>query len=372
MTNSVQVFDAGFRVTDANGDPVSGAKIKFYEAGTSTPKNVYSDEALTDSLGSIVYTRSDGFPVAEEGSSTTVLIFTGTGAYKIEITDTDDVVIFPAKDNVKGAVAVTDDGTPIVTVPVESGTGTITVDATSKGKLIRGNTSGGDVTASLAAAATLGDGWSARFIKGSAANTFIIDAAGSDLINGLGSINLEDQYDYIEIVCDGTGFYVAGSRIKARGRDIGDIRISSYEGARTGELICDGSSYLRADYPALFAVIGTAHGAADSTHFNVPKYSGRFLRVWDNAAGVDPDASSRTAANSGGVTGDEVGTLQDDALKTHTHTQNADSSVSRATGADAFTGISGTEQTGIPSTGAANETRGKNVYVAAYILAVTF
>jgi hypothetical protein len=38
----------------------------------------------------------------------------------------------------------------------------------------------------------------------------------------------------------------------------------------TGWLECDGSSLLRADYPALFAVIGTIYGAADSTHFSLP------------------------------------------------------------------------------------------------------
>jgi microcystin-dependent protein len=42
-----------------------------------------------------------------------------------------------------------------------------------------------------------------------------------------------------------------------------------------GYLYCDGASYLRADYPGLFAVIGTAFGAVDATHFNVPDYRDR-------------------------------------------------------------------------------------------------
>lgn len=46
--------------------------------------------------------------------------------------------------------------------------------------------------------------------------------------------------------------------------------------APTGFLLCDGSSYLRTDFPALFAVIGTAFGAVDGTHFNVPP-SGTFV-----------------------------------------------------------------------------------------------
>lgn len=45
--------------------------------------------------------------------------------------------------------------------------------------------------------------------------------------------------------------------------------------APDGALMCDGSSYLRADYPALFDVIGTAFGSADGTHFNVPDLRAR-------------------------------------------------------------------------------------------------
>jgi microcystin-dependent protein len=42
-----------------------------------------------------------------------------------------------------------------------------------------------------------------------------------------------------------------------------------------GFLMCDGDSYLRDDYPGLFAVIGTDFGAVDSTHFNVPLLENR-------------------------------------------------------------------------------------------------
>jgi microcystin-dependent protein len=45
--------------------------------------------------------------------------------------------------------------------------------------------------------------------------------------------------------------------------------------APTGFLVCDGSSYLRGTYPALFAVLGTSFGSADGTHFNVPDLRGR-------------------------------------------------------------------------------------------------
>ena len=40
--------------------------------------------------------------------------------------------------------------------------------------------------------------------------------------------------------------------------------------APQGWLLCDGASYVQANYPALFTEIGTKFGSVDSTHFNVP------------------------------------------------------------------------------------------------------
>lgn len=82
---------------------------------------------------------------------------------------------------------------------------------------------------------------------------------------------------------------------------------------------CDGASYLRATYPEFFAIYGTRFGAADATHFNVIDSNGRFLRFWDNASGRDPDKATRTAMKPGGATGNEIGSIQGDQNKAHTH-----------------------------------------------------
>lgn len=98
--------------------------------------------------------------------------------------------------------------------------------------------------------------------------------------------------------------------------------ILSYGGGTTppaGYLYCDGTSYLRATYPALFTAIGTSCGTADSTHFNVPDLRGRFLRAYDDGTGRDPDASSRTAMNAGGSTGALPGTIQGSQFGNHQH-----------------------------------------------------
>lgn len=87
-----------------------------------------------------------------------------------------------------------------------------------------------------------------------------------------------------------------------------------------GYVICDGSSLLRTGtYAELFAVIGTAYGATDGTHFNVPDLRGKFVRGVDNGAGNDPDAATRTASNPGGNAGDNLGSMQSHACKQHSH-----------------------------------------------------
>lgn len=81
-----------------------------------------------------------------------------------------------------------------------------------------------------------------------------------------------------------------------------------------GWLLCDGSTISRTVYADLFQAIGTAHGRGDgSTTFNLPDFRGRFMRGVDGTANRDPDKTTRTAANPGGNTGNNVGSIQNNA-----------------------------------------------------------
>ena len=50
----------------------------------------------------------------------------------------------------------------------------------------------------------------------------------------------------------------------------GTVFITAGAGTPAGYLECNGASVLRADYPALFAAIGTTYGSVDGTHFTLP------------------------------------------------------------------------------------------------------
>jgi microcystin-dependent protein len=91
--------------------------------------------------------------------------------------------------------------------------------------------------------------------------------------------------------------------------------------APTGFLECDGAAIDRVTYSDLFGLIGISYGAGNgTTTFNIPDYRGRFPRGWNHGAGNDPDAASRTDRGDG-TTGDNIGTIQGDEIKSHSHDQ---------------------------------------------------
>lgn len=93
--------------------------------------------------------------------------------------------------------------------------------------------------------------------------------------------------------------------------------------APDGFLVCDGTIVNIADYPRLYAVIGTSwgYGNNDGLTFHLPDLRGRFLR--GNTQGMDPaeaalrdpDYALRTPPNAGGNSGDGVGSVQGNATK---------------------------------------------------------
>ena len=131
-----------------------------------------------------------------------------------------------------------------------------------------------------------------------------------------------------------------------------------------GWLLCDGKPYSRTVYNNLFAVIGTASGAPDgTTNFNVPDLRGMFLRGVDGTAGRDPDSGMRTAVNGYGYAGNQVGSVQTDAFKSHTHTSSLLGGwATRYVNYNGSGGSYGWQDTASSATGG-SETRPINVYV---------
>ena len=98
-----------------------------------------------------------------------------------------------------------------------------------------------------------------------------------------------------------------------------------------GWLVCDGRTVLVAKYPDLFRAIGFIYGQAGPGQFMLPDYRGRAMRgVNLDAPGPDslprdPQVSAKSGepargpSGEGGWSGNQVGSIQDDAFQTHDH-----------------------------------------------------
>jgi microcystin-dependent protein len=143
---------------------------------------------------------------------------------------------------------------------------------------------------------------------------------------------------------------------------IGEIKAFAGNVDGAAYLACDGSAVNRGSYSELFRAIGTTHGQGDgSTTFNLPDYRGRFLRGVDAGSGNDPDAATRTAMNTGGNTGNTVGSVQADENLLHGHLFRMGS----GTGAGGYVGglvtDNGVQKTSTDHTGAASATDGDQI-----------
>lgn len=123
---------------------------------------------------------------------------------------------------------------------------------------------------------------------------------------------------------DGTNFQLI---TPINGVPSGSIQMYVGATAPTAWLLCDGTSYLQATYPALFAVIGTVYGSADGTHFNVPDMRGRVAvgvgtGTGGGAAGTGTPTggSALTAVARATWKGEETHQLTTPEIPAHTHT----------------------------------------------------
>ncbi|MCD4813760.1 phage tail protein [bacterium] len=140
----------------------------------------------------------------------------------------------------------------------------------------------------------------------------------------------------------------------------GTIVMWPMETAPDGWMECAGNRLSTSSYPHLFAAIGYSYGGS-GTDFNIPDFRGYFPRGWSHGAGVDPDATSRTARGDG-ATGDIVGTKQDFEIQSHDHRQKPAIYGTTAGTMSVMRGVYGMNEftEGCEVTGG-NETRPKNI-----------
>jgi hypothetical protein len=188
------------QVFDANGDPISGAKLNAYESGTLTRKDTFSDSGLT---------TANANPVVADADGRFIPIYIESGDYRFVLTDAADVEIWDADpvSGSAGASGAVEDVSASQNVEIDDATKVFAVDA-----------SGGAVTITLLAAATAGDGFEITVKKtDTSVNLVTIDGNGAETIDGATTLVLSAKDQSVTLRCDAGEWHVVSSYAMSAG-----------------------------------------------------------------------------------------------------------------------------------------------------------
>lgn len=157
----------GTRVFDANGNLISGGKIRVYEANTTTLASIYSDAALSSALSNPCVANSAGWPAS---GSTPVQIFAASGSYDVAFLDASNNVLASFED----VPTVGEDAAEIDRVV--SGNGRIKITGSAGSVLIQAGSPSPDNTGG----ALVIEGWA-----GTQLDTLELDAAAANVSGNL-------------------------------------------------------------------------------------------------------------------------------------------------------------------------------------------
>lgn len=182
-----------------DGTLLNGGSVYIYEPGTTTLLDTYptSADAVagTNANANPLILDSAGRP-ASGGSPIDVYV---TQAFKMLV-----------KDSSGNSIRTIDNVTTLGQLISSSAkSSNYTIAASDRDKIIVVDSSGGDKTITLLAAASAGDGFVIRIKKmDTSANTVTIQANGAENIDGSNTRAMDGSYPCITLVCDGTQWIV--------------------------------------------------------------------------------------------------------------------------------------------------------------------
>lgn len=187
---------------DGSGSPRAGAQLFFYEAGTLTAQDTYSDNAL-----SVANTN----PVIADSAGVFGPIYLSNLSYRVILQDSNDVQIWD-QDNYNAPLLGLFGGN------VLTKNGDYTVIADDKGSIIKVTAM---ATISLLAAATADSGFT-LLIENTGSSTVTIDPNSTELINDAASLSIS-QDAWAIIVCDGSSWTAITGRTVTGASNAGNL-----------------------------------------------------------------------------------------------------------------------------------------------------
>lgn len=288
------------------GADLAGGHVHFYEAGTTTDKNAYSDKEVTTPITN---------PSTLDANGRIISPIYGNGWYKIAVHKADGTVF-----------ATLDDLYYQVVEPDEDIAGTAKTDnyqAVEGDDLITANATAGNIIITLPDVTALTNRVRivVKKIDGTT-NTVTVKGSGTQNIDGVNTKVLDSEDESITVVAspDKTEWIIEdrGNVHKLDGyhasttpaayvvpvtNQYGKLDfetfaipaglIAAYGGAvaPSGWLLCNGEAFSRTTYADLFAAIGTSFGGGDGvTTFNVPNILGRSIVGAGSGSGLTPRA----------------------------------------------------------------------------------
>lgn len=320
-------------VTDDNGDPISGAKLRFYRAGTTETLTVYQD--------ALYATAHDPDDITASANGRLPPVFIQAETYKVAVYDADDVLLFGPHDNLTGAIDLDalSSSSELYNTEVSElqADYTITVTDMQANDFFNVKPISANVTLTLPSAAEVGNGYGVTVRNGYASEYKVIvtrKPTTSETIDGATSIDITTYNEQVRLVSDGANWIPAKYVVPDQSISIDqlDPRLQGamlpigmpipWTGpaakAPAGLLLANGQTVNIADYPDLYDIYGDMYGGDDVTTFGIPDMRGMFIRGTDDSASIDPNAATRTARPDG-TGGDVVGSTQADELGSHTH-----------------------------------------------------
>lgn len=199
MAKAVRALNQGQTLFD--GSSIAAGYYLFqYQAGTSTKANTYTDSGKGTANSNPMTLNSDGRlgqDVYIDQSMKFVLAASDAGDPPTSTVWTIDNVL--STEQLEDTV---------------SKTSTYTVLETDRDKTILADSSGGAVTITLLAAATAGDGFRLTVKKTDSSSTAVtVDGNASETIDGATTYLLYNQYDSIDLICDGSNWHIKAKEL---------------------------------------------------------------------------------------------------------------------------------------------------------------
>jgi hypothetical protein len=217
MTDAIQCLKPGIRMTDSSNEVLSGAVIKMFESGTTTPRTMYSDRGLSVSLGVTVTCDSAGYPTSN--GTTKCEIYTGNTPYKLRLETSGGSTVWE-HDGIVGALDTSTFATstaPPAAFSAKSADYTV-VDA-DNGTLFEFDSTAADRTATLPSAVTVGADFVVGIRKKVAANSVIVASVSAqtirhDVTTAATTFTMTGIGDYAWFQSDGANWIVRDLRLR--------------------------------------------------------------------------------------------------------------------------------------------------------------